>query len=72
MQEYEVIDHRDLPEGYGQCDIPMLAGRYYKLAGLRTDRGFHSSNFATLPEQTADEMKEETRESIVNLEHQTI
>jgi len=68
MQEYEVIGHRDIPLDHGQYGVPLMEGRYYKLAGLNPDRGFHQSNFAILPDTTADEMAEQTHEAIINIE----
>lgn len=68
MQQYEVVDYYDLPANHSQFGIPLMAGRYYKLGGLNPNRGFHASHFAILPETSADEMKEEQREDIINIE----
>jgi hypothetical protein len=43
-------------------------GLYYQLAGYNPKSGFHSAEFIRLPEMDSDELKEETREAIVNLE----
>lgn len=43
------------------------AGVYYSLRGFDKHE-FHAINFAILPDATAEEMHEETRESIVNIE----
>lgn len=54
MKEREIIRHP--------------AGVYYRLSGFKGFE-YHAGNFATLPDQTAEEMSEENRESIANLEH---
>jgi hypothetical protein len=41
---------------------------YYILERFGEDNGYRSDHFATLPDSTADEMREEEREAIVNLE----
>lgn len=41
---------------------------YYFLAEFPNNMVFRSTSFVTLPDQTADEMKEEKQEAIVNLE----
>jgi hypothetical protein len=55
--EYVVIDE----VRHGGFDL-------YVLAGFPSDCGYVKSGFATLPDSTADEMAEESREAIVNLE----
>lgn len=42
------------------------SGIYYSLRGFKDK--YHASAFATLPDADADQMQEEVRESIVNLE----
>lgn len=41
---------------------------FYQLERFGSDRWYRSDMFATLPDNTADEMAEEEREAIVNLE----
>lgn len=41
---------------------------FYKLVEFGSSYGFDSKHFATLPDASADEMAEETKEAIVNLE----
>lgn len=41
---------------------------YYILERFGDDKGYRADHFATLPENTADEMEEVEKESIVNLE----
>ncbi len=41
---------------------------FYKLVEFGNGYGFDSRHFATLPDNTADEMAEESKEAIVNLE----
>lgn len=40
-------------------------GVYYILQGFHPHQGFKSTHFATLPEQTADEMNEVEKEAII-------
>lgn len=54
--EYTVVISQREPEGL-----------YYALEGFG-DIGFNARCFATLPEPSAEEMREEVRESIVNIE----
>lgn len=55
--EYHVIHEQQEPEGL-----------YYSLIEFHPDMGFAAVLFVDLPEQSADEMGEESRESIVNIE----
>lgn len=41
---------------------------FYQLERFGSDRWYRADMFATLPDNTADEMAEESREAIVNLE----
>lgn len=54
----------------GNIRYREIEGVYYKLTGYKS--WFHSSNFATLPDQTADEMSEESKEAIVIIENPVI
>lgn len=47
-------------------------GAYYTLKGFPDWFYYHHSLFAILPDATADQMQEEKREAIVNLEHELI
>lgn len=67
-----------IPEGYVMPDIGdectvindfMENGkRYYSLAGYPKEFGYNAVCFAILPDQSADEMQEQEREGIVNIE----
>lgn len=61
MEECEVVEV-----------INSSIGQWYQLEGYDTDTVFAADYFATLPEQSADEMSEETKEAIANLEPQTV
>lgn len=54
--------------GIDSAGHKCLPGLYYQLAGYNPKSGFHSKEFITLPDQSADEMQEQEREAIVNLE----
>lgn len=43
--------------------------RLYKLVGFPNDCGYIQKAFATLPDSSADDMKEVQQEAIVNLEN---
>lgn len=54
---------------YNVDDVVILNGiESFILAELGDDYGYRTAFFATLPDNTADEMAEESREAIVNLE----
>lgn len=48
----------------------VAAGIWYRLAGFKA--WYHSYFFIRLPDLSADEMSEEARESIVNLENELV
>lgn len=48
--------------------LPCYDATYYQLAGYPKVNGYQSTHFAIIPDTSADEMNEEARESIVNLE----
>jgi hypothetical protein len=54
--------------GFNSKGEPCMPGLYFRLSGYHKKSGFHSSEFIRLPEQSADEMREENREAIVNIE----
>lgn len=58
----------------GDIDIVTLVrphpsgSTYYSLQRFNSTIGYDTKHFATLPDLTADEMEEEEKEAIVNLE----
>lgn len=59
----EVGDVFNILDTYSYCGVS-----FYKLVEFGSDYGFDTRHFAALPDTTADEMAEEIREAIVNLE----
>lgn len=55
---------------YGGISFLNAPGIYYRLSGYKHQ--YHASHFAIIPEQSADEMSEEKREAIINIETQAI
>lgn len=53
---------------YNAADAIEYEGEYYYKLEEIPGALFHERLFATLPDQTANEMAEESREAIVNLE----
>lgn len=68
-EECDVIDVRHCEERRqlrGNKLIIELAGVYYNIRGYK--HWFRADHFATLPDKSADEMREEEKEAIVNIE----
>lgn len=70
-EEYNVIGCRYYPEEIFTDELGQRvrnpAGIYYRLREFN-NRVYHEMHFSTLPDASADEMRESERESIVNLE----
>lgn len=64
MGEYTVVY-------VGKC-CSHCNGSVFRLAEHESKFSWAASAFATLPDQTAEEMSEESRESITNIEHQPV
>lgn len=64
-------DVKDLDHPYtgGEYDVVeegVFHGvAYFTLAGFQPNHGFAQINFATLPDQTADQMQEQEKEAIL-------
>lgn len=64
----EYLDEENVFEGGAWYIEP--AGIWYRLRGYQCQ--YHASAFAILPEQSADEMSEESKEAIINIEHKPV
>lgn len=50
----------------GEILVCNPAGIWYRLRGYKHQ--YHASNFAILPDKSADEMSQESKEAIINIE----
>lgn len=68
----EATKNKLAPHFMEECEVVEVInssiGKWYQLEGYDTDTVFAADYFAILTEQSADEMSEEKREAIANIE----
>lgn len=67
MSEHIVVDELVIGSGKYADDLPVLEGTYYQLSDPYS-KFYHSSKFAILPGADAEQIDQESKEAIVNIE----